>query len=462
VDLIAERPGRSGVYVLEKGEESLLARAWLADHAVERIDVQYFIWSSDNVGRLAAEGLLRAAERGVRVRVLVDDLLIDASDTSLLALARHPNVSIRIYNPLHTVGVSFWQRVRNALFRFRALNQRMHDKTVSVDGIVAVLGGRNMADEYYDYDHAYNFRDRDVLLLGPVVADIEASFERFWHSEWAVPVERQLADALATLDETDVARVHGQLHEYARDPANFAPAVREALADISEDFEAVLAGLVWEPVRFVSDDPGKNPGRDGLGGGGATTRALVEVLEGARERVVIQTPYLVLPEGGLELFAGLVQRGVSVEISTNSLAATDNLPAFSGYHRQRRAILDAGIDVFEFQPYPEIQRDLQTRYPQLAERSPVFALHAKTLVVDGRSLFIGTFNLDPRSANLNTEVGALIDNEALAAEVEASIRRDMQPGNSWNARSDDPDTHADWPRRLKLYLWRMLPLDALL
>jgi len=150
---IAANAGKSGAYVLDTGEEALLARAWLADHARKSIEVQYFIWSTDNIGILAAEGLLRAANRGVRVRVIVDDLLIDAPDKSLLALARHPNIDIRIYNPQTSVGVPLQKRLLNVLTNFRGVNQRMHDKTLVVDGKIAITGGRNMAAEYFDYNH---------------------------------------------------------------------------------------------------------------------------------------------------------------------------------------------------------------------------------------------------------------------------------------------------------------------
>ncbi len=174
---------QTGVYVLEKGEEALIGRAWLAQHATKSIEIQYFIWSTDNIGILAAEQLLTAAERGVTVRVLVDDFLIDADDRTLLLLSAHPNVQIRIYNPNVSVGVGFWQRLKNAVTGFRAINQRMHDKTAIFDGIAGITGGRNMADEYFDYDREYNFRDRDVLLLGRSVTDMQENFEEFWSSE---------------------------------------------------------------------------------------------------------------------------------------------------------------------------------------------------------------------------------------------------------------------------------------
>lgn len=175
--------------MLDKGEEALLARAWLADHAQNSIEVQYFIWSTDNIGILASESLLRAADRGVKVRVIVDDLLIDAPDKSLLALAKHPNIDIRIYNPQHSVGTPFHKRLLNIAVNFRGVNQRMHDKTFIVDGKIAITGGRNMAAEYFDYNHEYNFRDRDALLLGNVVKSMETSFNKFWDHPLSAPVE---------------------------------------------------------------------------------------------------------------------------------------------------------------------------------------------------------------------------------------------------------------------------------
>jgi putative cardiolipin synthase len=182
----------TGAYILEKGEEALMGRAWLTQHATQSIDIQYFIWSTDNIGILAAQMLLEAADRGVTVRVLVDDFLIDAEDKTLVLLAAHPQVHIRIYNPNFSVGTSFFRRMANSVMDFRATNQRMHDKTAIFDGLAGITGGRNMADEYFDFDHEYNFRDRDVLLLGAAVQDMSKNFEEFWQSSLAVPVEQLL------------------------------------------------------------------------------------------------------------------------------------------------------------------------------------------------------------------------------------------------------------------------------
>ena len=459
--LLAQHPGSSGAYVLEKGEESLLARAWLVDHAQHFIEVQYFIWSSDNIGILAAEALLRAAERGVKVRVIVDDLLIDAPADSMLALAQHPNIEVKIYNPKHKVGVSKLKRVYNMLSDFRSFNQRMHDKVLIVDGQVAITGGRNMADEYYDYDQAYNFRDRDILLLGPVVRQMGESFYNFWHSPLSVELSKQLHSEQA-LPPPRIKEIYGELHDYATEPANFVPEVRQALAQLADYYPALQEAMAWQPVEFIHDMPGKNDGSQGLGGGGQATQRLTEALAGAKKRVTIQSPYLVMPEGAIDFFGQLVARGVEVRVSTNSLASTDNLMAFSGYRSQRRDILAAGVEVFEYKPFPQRAQQLMERWAKKPEEMPVFAIHAKTMVIDGEQLFIGTFNLDPRSANLNTEIGVLINNGELAGQVEEEIVEDMAPANSWSAADGTADGQASLAKRFKVRFWRWLPIEKLL
>jgi len=454
----AAHPGRSGVYVLDRGEQALIARAWLADHARRSIEVQYFIWSTDNIGILAAEALLRAADRGVSVRVIVDDLLIDAPDRSLLALARHPRIDIRVYNPKITAGVSLLGRLRNLVTDLRGVNQRMHDKTFVVDGSFAITGGRNMAAEYFDYNHEYNFRDRDVLLAGAVVADVGASFERFWRSPLSAAVEEAYAGA-APLTPEEVESVYGELHAYARSPDNFAPEVRQAIDGAPAQFGQIAADAVWGDIEFISDPPGKNEG--GFAGGGRSSAALGRLLESAQQDVLIQSPYLVASARARERFAALRARGVRIRISTNSLLSTDNLQAFSGYRGQREALLGLGIEVFEARPDAPVRRQLMRRAGPPLAREPVFSIHAKTLVVDGRVAYVGTFNLDPRSENLNTEVGVIIRDAAVAGAIAQGIVTDMADANSWNAR-EDPDRHAPRGKRLKAAFWQLLPLEPLL
>lgn len=451
----------SGIYVLDKGEDSLLARGWLADHAEQSIEVQYFIWSDDNIGILAAESLLRAADRGVKVRVIVDDLLIDAPGKVMVALASHQNIEIKIYNPKHSTGVSAPERVFHMLTSFRSFNQRMHDKTFIVDGNVAITGGRNMANEYFDYSHEFTFRDRDVLLLGPVVADMVGNFNAFWQDDITVAVAEQLSGDARRLSAEDVQVAYMDLHIYAQDPENFEPEVRAALHGIVDDFPRVIEEMTWGDIQFLHDEPGKNDGH-GFAGGSETTRELTRLVAGARKQIIIQSPYLVMPKNGIEFFADLVKKGVTVKIVTNSLASTDNLLAFSGYAGQRDDLLEAGIEIYEFKPDPEIRRELIERLDKMGKDIPTFAIHAKTMVIDSETLFVGTFNMDPRSANLNTEVGVMMVNAKLAKQVEEAILADMLPENSWRAGVDDPDSHASFYKRLKINFWRMFPLEPIL
>lgn len=466
--LLAANAGTTGVYVLDDPQEALLARAWLVEQAEHTIEVQYFIWSTDNIGILAAEALLRAANRGVRVRVLVDDLMIDAPDKSLLALAKHPAIDIRIYNPRTSVGVPLLTRALNVLTRFRSVNQRMHDKTLIIDGKVGITGGRNMATEYFDYNQRYNFRDRDVVLLGGAVRAMGANFEAFWASPFAARVE-DLYDGVGLMQrnvkvsDAEVQQIYRALADYARAPENFAPEVRRAIEATPGSFPRVARHMTWTRVDFIHDKPGKNDGTAGLGGGGDSTAALARLVAAAQREVVIQTPYLVLSDPALDLFRSLRARGVRVRISTNSLASTDNLPAFSGYRQQRRMLLAMGLEIFEYRPDAQVQRRMMNqRVVTPRDPLPVFSLHAKTVVIDGRIVCIGTYNLDPRSENLNTEVFAVIHDAGVAQAVHALIETDMAPGNSWNVARDPPDPMVSYWKNAAVRALQWLPLRPLL
>lgn len=219
----------TGVYTLEEGDVSMVARAWLTEAAERTIDVQYFIFTADNVGLIAVDYLLRAADRGVRVRLLVDDFMVEADGKALLALDAHPNLEIRLYNPTTNIGKNLPGKLFNLTTDFRGFNQRMHNKTFIVDGQVVITGGRNIADEYFDYDHAYNFRDRDVLLLGGASADVQSSFNLFWEDALSAPVASLVR---STVTPADTATTYRYLHDYACDPRNFWPQVRERIASV--------------------------------------------------------------------------------------------------------------------------------------------------------------------------------------------------------------------------------------
>jgi putative cardiolipin synthase len=462
----AAHPQMTGAYILENGIEALLARAWLADHATVSIEVQYFIWSNDNIGILASEALIRAANRGVKVRVIVDDLLIDAADKTLLALAKHENVEIRIYNPKHRVGTNLGQRLWNIVADFKSANQRMHDKVFVVDGVVAITGGRNMASEYFNFHHESNFRDRDALILGDAVTQVKSNFENFWKHELSVPVERIFATHRFMQNKVDVSdqevqTIYQQLHVYANQDDNFDPELKQAIRQIPQSFERIAREMVWTKVDFIHDIPGKNR-QEGLQGGGDSARALATLVRSAQREIIIQSPYLVLSDKAKALIQETLKRGVKIMVNTNSMASTDNLQAFSGYRNQREELLKMGVKIFEFRPDAESRGKLLSS-PVIDKFKPaVFGLHAKSMVIDGKIAYIGTFNFDPRSENLNTEVGVIIHHEQLATQLANAIRLDMKVGNSWDAQQDDPDQFVGRGKRLKVWFMQLLPLRAVL
>jgi len=443
-------------YVLEEGEEAVFSRAWLSDHSIRSIDIQYFIFSMDNVGLIALDYLIRAADRGVQVRMLVDDIMLDVALEDVAALNAHPNIEIRIYNP--TKGKNAVQKVVNVARDFQGFNQRMHNKTFVVDGQIAITGGRNIADEYFDYDQAYHFRHPPVLLIGAGAEAIANSFDSFW--------DHPLAQAIAwETDEDHTAELYAQIHAYACDPENFWPEIRALIDGIPDAIPHILASgrlHELEDIRFVSDAPGKNSS-GGFSGGGASTDALLAEVQGARESVVIQSPYLVLTELGLGLFRDAVARGVDVTILTNSLCSTDNLEAFNGYQRIREDLIEAGVQVYEYRPDAAIRKQLITAEKQKrAGYVPVFGLHAKSMVIDHSTVVIGTFNLDPRSANLNTPCVAIMESVPMAAQVESLMLLELAPENAWHTTTEwDPDGAAGGWKQFQCWLRGIVPTSVL-
>lgn len=450
----------TGVYVLEQGTEAMLSRAWLSEHAQQTIDVQYFIFSSDNIGLIAIDYLVKAAERGVKVRLLVDDIMIDAKGNELLKLAAHENLSIKIYNPMANIGKNIVDKMVNLTINFHGLNQRMHNKTFTVDGKVAITGGRNVADEYFGYDHQFNFRDRDVLLLGGMTNDIQASFNQFWDDSLSISVDK----LVSSKDKININ--YNALHQYACNPSNFVPKVREQINSLPAIFEEVeQAGkLYWvKDVEYVSDIPGKNDGNTFLGGSGSSTQRLISLLQKAKKSVTIQTPYLVTTDLGKNLFKMLVDNGVEVNILTNSLASNDNLEAFSGYQRDRKALLKTGVNIYEFKPDAQIRQKIMSDVMQVQlSNMPIFGLHAKSMVIDDEITVIGTFNLDPRSANLNTESITIIPSKEISVNVKAGMLEEMQPENAWRTTLKwNPDGEESMLKQLGVKLRRIVPKNIL-
>ncbi|MCW5699837.1 MAG: phospholipase D family protein [Rhodospirillales bacterium] len=417
----------SGFLLLDKGKESLLWRGALAARAQRSIDVQYFIWYQDKVGVLAAARLLQAADRGVRVRVLVDDAAIDADPRHLLLLDRHPHIDIKIYNPFASRAQISFARLFELLGDFTRLNRRMHNKLFAVDGSVAIVGGRNVADEYYDLDETFNFRDRDILAVGPIVENMGQSFDAYWNSEWSVPVPALVS--LPVTDEEEKAFFEG-LRAHAQDPAYFPSTYQERLADMVSGIDRLPEQLVWGPARLIYDIPGKNEDVERLDAFGRSGAALTKIALTTERELVAQTPYLILMPGTVDVIRRLRSRGVTVRVMTNSLASTDSELVFAAYAKQRRALLGEGVELFEFRPDAASQRHFIDNSDRL-DPDVIYCLHAKTAVFDRRRVYIGSFNMDPRSTHLNTEMGILVDSPELAEQVLAAFAADFHEDSSW-------------------------------
>jgi phosphatidylserine/phosphatidylglycerophosphate/cardiolipin synthase-like enzyme len=436
---------------VESGYDALLLRVHLIRAARESVEVQTFIWTNDECGRLLLWELIEAARRGVRVRLLVDQMFSEKDPAVMAFLATvNPNFEVKHYRPAFSrLDPAFWQKLAAGALSFRGTNQRMHNKVMLVDGAVLITGGRNVENTYFDHSTELNFRDRDVLAMGPVVAAARKSFEEFWAYRRAVP-SRALRDVAG-----EIAR--GKFRRYERREdwdfgGMFGELTREAddAALVRERFAARMRPV--QRAMFVSDEPGKT--RGWFGPAARITRELRAALEQARAQVVMQTPYLVLSPAARSLFSDLRERHPQLQfrISSNSFASTDNLLAYSANYRLRGIYIEQlGLQVHEFKPRPAALPLLfryhdemaQRAAPRLADgaqkRAPFLCVHAKSLVVDDRVAFVGSYNLDPRSERLNTEVGLMVEDGDFARELRTEIERDLLPENSWViARRDLP------------------------
>lgn len=454
---------KTGVYVLEDGDGAMVTRAWLSEYAEKTMDIQYFIFSTDNVGLIACDYIVRAADRGVKVRILVDDIMVEAGPHEILTLDAHENISIKIYNPGINLGKNIYQKLKAFQKDFIGSNQRMHNKTFTIDGKVSITGGRNIADEYFDYDHEYNFRDRDVLLLGKTSRVIQKSFETFWNDSLSVFVSKLVKDPSIDLKTQNKFE---RLHQYACNPENFWPQVREKIKILPTVFRAIQKSgeLVWaDSVSFISDVPGKYNRKDPSVPVHGTTYKLMSLIRQAKTSVTIQSPYLITTSQGEKLFADAVKRGVKVKILTNSLASTDNLEAFAGYQKCRKNLLETGIEIYEFRPDAANRYKIMTGALQKKLNFvPTFGLHAKSMVIDGETTVIGTFNLDPRSAYLNTECFAVIYSSQITKGVLKGMEEALRPENAWHTTINyNPDSEAGKKKQMKAWTRKVVPKEIL-
>ena len=396
-------PGQSGFYLLNSGLEALAARILFINEAQRSIDVQYYFILNDITGNLFIERLVAAADRGVRVRVLIDDFAIEGADPVIAALDSHPNMAVRVFNPFAQRTL----RLVDFLGDFARVNRRMHNKSFIVDNQVAIVGGRNIGDEYFQARADLDFGDLDLLGVGPVVADVSAAFDAYWNSELAVPIAVLVNPRKDTLELAAVRRVlEREAKRAAQTP--YAEAVKKT--DLVTGLKGGSVRLYWGPAEVVYDLPEKilNPSSDPSTHVGPHLKL---ILESARSEVFIVSPYFVPGDWGVELFRILRSKHVEVTILTNSLASTDVAAVHAGYAPYRPALLEAGVKLYELKPDAPL-RPLHERV--LRSEVPRSSLHAKAFVVDRKRFFVGSLNLDPRSVVHNTEMGILVENPELA------------------------------------------------
>lgn len=402
--LVVLHPGLCGIYPLREAPDAFAARMRLARVAERTLDVQYYIWSKDLTGTLLFEELHAAADRGVRVRLLLDDSGTSGVDPELSSLDSHPNIEVRLFNPF----VIRNPRIGYVTDFFRA-NRRMHNKSFTADNQAAIIGGRNVGDDYFGAKEGLLYADFDVLAVGPVVTDVSHDFDRYWNSASSYPVDH----LLPRVDSTQIEKIAAAAHRVEHDPA--ATTYLQALRD-SPFVRQLVAGnleMEWAATRMISDDPAKGLGRatpDQL-----FPQRLSGVVSQPSSHLEMVIAYFVPTVAGVDSLAEMAKRGVRIRIVTNSLEAGDGPWVHSGYVKHRKALLEAGITLYELRRLSPKKKG--EKKGGSGPGSSDSSLHAKTFAVDGARIFVGSFNFDPRSAKLNTELGFVIDSPTLAQRI---------------------------------------------
>ncbi|MFL1461072.1 phospholipase D family protein [Roseococcus sp. DSY-14] len=449
-------PGESRAALVCDNLDAFAMRVRAARAARHTLDLQYYHWHEDVTGTLLLAEVLAAADRGVRVRLLLDDLYVRKAERALATLDAHPCVEVRLYNPFHLRRGGTAGDLLEFLWAGWRLNHRMHNKLWVTDGVQVIGGGRNIGDEYFDASSQFNFRDLDLVVAGPAATGALPRFERYWASPWARPIQLVVRHRPS----------HGDLGSLRRDlqAAREAPAAGRYLGRLAERPQPGGTLVTLDPavVRFVADPPGKGKDRrrDPV-----MLREVSMAMTQARRQVLIVSPYFVPGRRGARSLLALRRRGVEVAVLTNSLAATDVLAVHGGYARYRRRLLRAGVRLHE------MKRGGQQGGSLLG--SGRASLHTKAFLVDGEELFVGSYNLDPRSAHLNTEGGCFVRHPELAAALAAEFSRLTATEHSWAVRLEghrlswrdggpplhhEPDTSLS--RRVLARIAGWLPIEA--
>lgn len=458
---------KSAIFPLIEADEAFAARMMLAKYAQRSLDVQYYIWHPDMTGTMMFEALHEAADRGVRVRLLLDDNNTTNTDAVLAGLNSHANIEVRLFNPFMLRKPRWW----GFLTDFSRLNRRMHNKSLTADNSLTIIGGRNIGDEYFGATDDVLFADLDVLSAGAAVQDVSDDFDKYWHSASSYPLER----VVASNNAMTLAELRAQAEQIAASAGaqQYVESLRES--PFITQLEQRTVGFEWLSVRMVSDDP-----RKGLGQAEKESlliQQLQDIIGDPQVDVELISPYFVPTESGVDALAWLVRKGVEVKVLTNSLSATDVAAVHAGYAKRRKALLQSGVILYEMQRNPTQIKPLKRKKRFLGSSGS--SLHAKTFSVDGKHVFIGSFNFDPRSANLNTELGFVIDSPRLAQRINQAFYDEI-PAHAYHVKSmpsgriywTEPKdagvkTYTSEPnsslwQRVTVHLLSWLPIDGLL
>lgn len=419
------------------GWDALAQRLALVETAQHSIDIQYYIWNSDASGLYLATRLVAAANRGVKVRVLLDDINLNQREDLLVALNSHPNIEIRVYNPTPSrSGVSKWVSL---VGDFKRLNRRMHNKSFTVDGAFSIVGGRNIGDEYFDLSQQINFRDRDALIAGSVVEEIQASYYEYWTSQWSYPVTLLGGDA--SIDDLKA----GEMPSYKSYPK--LPKGQEDsliyIDDLMSRMHVVKAHYISDPA-VPSDMNADQPK--------ATANVLAELAHQADDEILVESAYVVIDDAQSRYIEEITDKGVEFKVITNSMASNDLVTNHSGYAGRRKDILQSGVQLFELKPDSKLCQESTRDELKCAPTLP-YGLHAKSVVFDDHMVGIGSFNFNLRSTYLNTESVLVIESESVAKELTKQLNVAMGEEHSWKLGLDDDGVY--W--RSGPDIWRAEP-----
>lgn len=430
--------GTSGFFLLASSTEAFIARAELIRAAQRSLDIQYYIVNDGLSTRLLVDELLRAADRGVRVRVLLDDTTSDGKDQQIAVLAAHPQVQIRVFNPLHLGRSTGITRNLGRLFNLSQQHRRMHNKLWMVDGSAAIVGGRNLGDEYFDAKTDLNFTDIDLLCVGPVAAELGNSFDEYWNHELSKPIQQFLRNPPTAVElEARRSELRAELQQLRTD----SPKQHKRLTRYQQ--QPQLAGwlqneLIWAHGEAMWDAPDKILADAESSPEQLLTTRLGPALEAVDEELILVSAYLVPGESGLKYLSDRARAGVDVSLLTNSLEATDVPAVHGGYAPYRLALLRNGVRLFEMRRQPDEE-------PSYSYGSSESSLHSKAAILDRKRVFIGSLNFDPRSVLWNTEVGVLVDSPELTAEVRRLTLEGMAPAISYQVKLHPQD--GEWDMR---------------